>query len=94
MPEDNKRKNLHLHLVNPMGVVFDKDVDSVTLPGKDGQLTVLRGHVSLLTSLKKGTIFYKEKTDREKEIVEHFNIGAGLAEVSENLITVIVSDKN
>jgi len=51
--------------------VFEGEVESVVVPGKEGQLTVLPNHIPLICPLKKGKIrIIKEKKEIEFEIEE------------------------
>jgi F-type H+-transporting ATPase subunit epsilon len=51
--------------------VFEGEVDSVVVPGKEGQLTILSNHIPLICPLKKGKIrIIKEKEETEFEIEE------------------------
>jgi F-type H+-transporting ATPase subunit epsilon len=51
--------------------VFEGEVESVVVPGKEGQLTVLPNHIPLICPLKKGKIrIIKEKKETELEIEE------------------------
>ena len=48
--------SFEIKIVSKNGLEFESEVDSVTLPAKDGYITVLRSHASLITSLNAGTI--------------------------------------
>jgi len=49
-------KRLKLKIVTPERIVLEEDVDSVTLPTTEGEITVLPGHVSLISALKSGDV--------------------------------------
>jgi hypothetical protein len=59
-------ETLKLSIVTPNGMIFDGDVKSVTLPGKEGEFGVLPHHASLLSALTVGVIEI-EKKDSTKE---------------------------
>ena len=42
---------IRLSIVTPNGEIFNDDVKTVTLPGKEGEFGVLPGHSSLISSL-------------------------------------------
>ncbi len=46
---------LHLEIITPDQTVYDGDVDSVTLPTGDGEITVLPHHIPLMTTLASGS---------------------------------------
>ncbi len=47
---------IHLSLITPDGILFDAEVDAVTLPTADGEITVLPHHIPLLSILLPGTV--------------------------------------
>jgi len=65
--------------------LFSDDVTSVTLPGAEGELTVLKNHVPLITTLVKGTITVRGKGDNRT-----FPVTGGLLEVSRAGAVVLV----
>ena len=50
---------LRLVIVTPEGKTFDDDVEQVVLPGVEGQIGVLPGHVPLLTQIMPGELDLK-----------------------------------
>ncbi len=66
-------------------LLFSGEVDSVTIPGTEGELTLLAGHEPLITLLKKGKI-----TARGKEESKEFEIEKGLCETSHEQVTLLV----
>lgn len=78
-------QEFRLEIVTPMGVIFEGGVNSVVLPGSEGEFGVLKGHASLVSSLKAGVIDI-EKLDNKHELVA---IDSGYAEVNEFKITVL-----
>ena len=47
---------IKLSIVTPTGSIFNGDVKTVTLPGKEGEFGVLPGHSSLVSTLSVGVI--------------------------------------
>ncbi len=47
---------IHLDITTPDGSVYAGDAESVTLPTADGEITVLGGHVPLITVLGSGSM--------------------------------------
>ncbi|MFH1873736.1 MAG: F0F1 ATP synthase subunit epsilon [Pseudomonadota bacterium] len=88
MSSDDSKK-LFLTLVYPEGQAFEGEVHSVTLPTVEGQITVLPGHTSLLTTLVKGKGYYKWIDDEGKEMKDHYEMGDGFVEVSDNKVVVL-----
>ena len=59
MPELPKK--IHLSIVTPDRLLFEGDVDGVTVPGLDGYLGILPGHAPLLSELRVGMISYPQE---------------------------------
>lgn len=77
---------MKLKLLTPdKPVLVDVETDSVTLPGALGEMTVLEGHASLLSSLRKGGVCYRLKG---KELGRH-QIEGGFVEVMKNTVLVL-----
>ncbi len=77
---------LRLEIVTPEGLIFDKDVKSVTFPGEEGEFGVLPKHASLLSLLKPGIIEI-ELPDGSKESIV---INWGHVKVDENKAVALV----
>jgi F-type H+-transporting ATPase subunit epsilon len=75
---------LKLRLVTPERKVLDVECDEVELPGELGYFGVLPGHTPLVAMLKIGQASYRIGK-KESFVV----IGGGLAEVSNDIITVL-----
>lgn len=76
---------IHLEVVTPTGPVVSEDVDIVTAPGVDGEFGVLANHAPFLSTIKTGTLVFKQDK-REKYLM----VSSGFAEVSNNKITFLV----
>jgi len=77
---------IKLSIVTPNGSIFDADVKSVTLPGKEGEFGVMPHHSSLVSALTVGVIEI-EKKDASKEAVA---INWGHVKVSEDSVDILV----
>lgn len=77
---------MKLKVISPESVVFEGEVDSVTLPGTMGGFTVLKNHASLISTLTAGTLLvYMPAGSTEEQRQE---IGGGLVDVDNNVISV------
>jgi F-type H+-transporting ATPase subunit epsilon len=76
---------IKLSIVTPNGEIFNSDVDTVTLPGKEGEFGVLAGHASLVSPLNVGVI---EIEQQEKK--EAIAINWGYATVNETEVNILV----
>jgi F-type H+-transporting ATPase subunit epsilon len=73
-----------LDIVTPEKRVLSERVDTVVLPGSEGELGILQSHVPLVTSLKPGELMYSISGSQS-----HFAVGAGFVEVTGNRVSVL-----
>jgi F-type H+-transporting ATPase subunit epsilon len=76
---------LELTIVTPSGPAYRGDVDSVVLPGTEGDFGVLPGHERFLTALRTGEL--QIKTGGQTIYAAS---GGGFADVSSNQVNVLV----
>ena len=67
--------------------LFDGSAYSVTLPGSEGELTVLSGHETFVTTLKEGVVRVRKERDSEQET---FSVEGGVLEVSKEGAILLV----
>jgi len=77
---------LHLKIITPKKIVFEKEVNSVTVPTADGEITILPHHTNLFSLLKEGVIKTKDNQNED-----YFSIGAGYIETDGKEVTILVS---
>src|SRR3989344_8934666 len=53
-------KTIKLKIVTPEKILLEEEVEQVTLPTVEGEITVLPGHVPLISALKSGDIVAKK----------------------------------
>ena len=75
---------LRLVVVTPEGKTFDSDVEQVVMPGVEGQLGILPGHVPLLTAIQPGEVDLRAGS-RGDELA----VGGGFAEVTGDRVTIL-----
>jgi F-type H+-transporting ATPase subunit epsilon len=75
---------LQLDIVTPEKSILSESVDSVVLPGSEGELGVLPSHVALVTALKPGELTYT-KGDK----TQHFATGVGFVEITGERVSVL-----
>jgi F-type H+-transporting ATPase subunit epsilon len=78
-------EKISLEVVTPKGAVVSEDVDIVTAPGFAGEFGVLANHAPFLSTIKIGTLTYKQGGTAEEMMVS-----GGFCEVSNNKITFLV----
>lgn len=77
-------KTFKLKLIAPDGIKYEEDATSVSLPTRDGQITVLPGHVALITLLKPGEIVIKDGGNSHELATE-----GGVAEITGTEIKIL-----
>jgi len=77
----------HLTIVSANGKAFEGDVESLVLPGVDGDFGVLAHHAPLIGALRQGLA----KITRE-EVEQFYMIGDGYVDVSNNQASVMVGN--
>jgi F-type H+-transporting ATPase subunit epsilon len=75
---------LQLEIVTPEARIFSGEVDTVVLPGSDGELGILPNHVPLVTTLKPGELVYSQSGKSE-----YFAVGTGFVEVTGGRVSVL-----
>lgn len=97
---------MQLHIITPQEVIFEGEVDSVSVPGKNGEFEMLNDHAPIVSSMAKGTIKIKVhskstfdfesmsgqlKQSPANELVYLFDVTGGVVEMSENVVTILAS---
>ncbi|NQT10580.1 MAG: F0F1 ATP synthase subunit epsilon [Desulfobacteraceae bacterium] len=77
--------NIRLEVVTPETSVVSEDAQIVVAPGALGEFGVLIGHTPFLTTLKLGTLRYKDANGVEKCVF----ISGGFAEALPDKVTVL-----
>ncbi|MBI2042380.1 MAG: ATP synthase F1 subunit epsilon [Candidatus Nealsonbacteria bacterium] len=66
--------------------IFEGGAESLTLPGIDGELTILKNHIPLITALKEGKLRFK--TDKG---ISELSIRDGILEVNPDRVIVLIN---
>jgi F-type H+-transporting ATPase subunit epsilon len=77
---------LHFELVTPAALVRSEDVHSVTVPGAEGDFTVLEGHAPFMSTVKTGELVITRTSGGDPERIA---IEGGFAEVNAAGLTVL-----
>lgn len=75
---------IHADIITPDDTVFEGDVESLTLPTADGEITILGGHMPLVSVLVPGTVIAR----KEKE-EWYFACSRGVIEIDGKEIHVL-----
>jgi F-type H+-transporting ATPase subunit epsilon len=89
---------MYLEIVSPETTLFKGDVESVSVPGVDGDFEMLNNHASVVSILKDGFIKIRGQIKIEEENISKFDkkdnsywlaISSGTIEMNDNKIIVL-----
>ncbi len=75
---------MYLELVTPDKKVYQGNVSVATFPGTDGSFQILNNHASMISSLAKGTLSF-----RDEDQLHEMTISGGVVEILNNDIIVL-----
>jgi F-type H+-transporting ATPase subunit epsilon len=78
-------ENIRLEVVTPEKSVVSEEAQIVMAPGTLGEFGVLSGHTPFLTTLKTGSLKYKDESGRERFVF----VSSGFAEALPDRVTVL-----
>lgn len=77
---------MKLQIATPKKLALDMEVESITVPSSDGELTILPKHANLLSLLTEGIITIR--TEKQEQFMA---IGGGYLETDGKTIHILVS---
>ena len=77
--------NFKTEIISPEEIIYSGDVEEVVVPGIEGEMTILSGHIPLITFLRPGII----KINGNKEI--QYFLDEGTVEFLNNNLTILSS---
>lgn len=80
-------ERITLEVVTPEKAVLSEEVDQVVLPGSEGQVGILPGHLPLLTGLSIGEMVIRNEGEERR-----FFVDKGFAEVLEDKVSVLTEN--
>ena len=75
----------HFELVSPEQLLFSGEVESVAIPGVEGQMTILKDHAPVMTTLKPGVVEVEEAASKKSRIF----VRGGFADVATGGLTIL-----
>ncbi|NLT71982.1 MAG: ATP synthase F1 subunit epsilon [Verrucomicrobiaceae bacterium] len=75
---------MRLDIVTPEKKAFSDEIDSVVVPGAEGEMGILKSHAPLVTTLQPGELRYM-KNGVETSLA----IGTGIVEISNDQVSVL-----
>ena len=77
--------NFKLEIIGPEKIIFSDNVTMVTLPSYEGDMGVLKHHISIITFLRPGII----KVQKKDEKFEEFFVQDGTVEYFDDSLVVL-----
>ena len=74
-----------LEIITPETKLFEGEINSVKVPGKDGEFGILNNHAPIISTLTKGSIEVTDNNNKSKS----FEINGGVIEMQNNKIIVL-----
>src|ERR1041385_3040162 len=75
---------LHLEVVTPERRVLSEPVNSVTVPGRSGEMQILPGHAALISELQTGVLAYNQDGTTFQ-----LHVSGGFIEVNNDGVSVL-----
>ncbi len=75
---------MRLEIVTPEKLAFSDEIDSVVVPGAEGEMGILPSHAPIVSTLQPGELRYL-KNGQENALA----IGTGIVEVSNDRVSVL-----
>ena len=79
-------ENFFVEIISPNQSILKSEAVEVTIPSYEGQLGILKDHVSLITFLRPGLIIIKTENDEKKFFIEE-----GIVEFKNNNLLILTS---
>ncbi|WP_299366005.1 hypothetical protein [Winogradskyella sp.] len=95
---------MYLEIVSPEATLFSSEVDSVVVPGVNGEFEMLKDHAPIVSILKEGTIRVKTHTqshlvfdELHADVIPHsddkkvltIKINSGTIEMKDNKLIIL-----
>ena len=78
--------NFFVEIISPDQSILKSEAVEVTIPSYEGQLGILKDHISLITFLRPGLIIIKTENDEKKLFIEE-----GIVEFKNNNLLILTS---
>ena len=91
---------MKLEIVSPEAILLTSEVESIYVPGINGDFEMLNNHAPIVSLLKKGTVkikgtieideLHQDKFTKGDNNYTHLEIESGTIEMSENKVILLV----
>ena len=79
------QENFKLEIISPEKIIFSDNVDMVTLPSYEGDMSILKNHIPIITFLRPGII----KIQKNGNNLANFFAEDGTIEFYDNGLTIL-----
>ena len=79
-------ENFLVEIISPNQSVLKSEANEVTIPSYEGQMGILKDHISLITFLRPGLIIIKKENEEKKFFIEE-----GIVEFKDNNLLILTS---
>ena len=79
-------ENFTVEIISPNQSVLKSEANEVTIPSYEGQMGILKDHISLITFLRPGIIVIKKENEEKKFFIEE-----GVVEFKDNNLLILTS---
>lgn len=89
---------MYLEIVSPEATLFSGEVDSVTVPGVNGEFEMLKDHAAIVSILKEGHVKVAGSVTLEEDVEDKFTksdkgvwlaINSGTIEMKDNKLIIL-----
>ena len=80
-------ENFNFKIISPEKVIFSDNVAMVTLPSYEGDMSILKNHISIITFLRPGLV----KVEKKDSNFEEFFVEDGTIEFFDNTLILLSS---
>ena len=78
-------KNFKLEIVSPEKIIFSDSINMVTIPSYEGDMSILKNHISLITFLRPGII----SVEKNNQTMLQFFVQDGTVEFFNDNFTIL-----
>lgn len=75
---------MRLSVITPLKTILDEEIDQLTLPTLDGEITILPNHVPLITKITPGEMLITKNRKAQS-----YAITGGFLEVNKDSVTIL-----
>ena len=79
--------NFTLQIISPEKILFSESVKMVTIPSYEGDMSILKNHISIISFLRQGRVKIKKNDDK----LEEFFLEDGTIEFNKDNLVILSS---